>query len=147
MNSPLCLLLLPQLLCRVSQIYSPYTGAALFYYVNRGEVQEKLRYSRQISTMYQRSVNCGLNALIGFLTPVPRAQNQRQGAITSPQQLIKGPQDMANINLIYDLIEQTELEPQFYRFFPKIFKDFPGSSQTSFEGFLCSSYFEKSSTR
>ncbi|VVT49443.1 uncharacterized protein SAPINGB_P002272 [Magnusiomyces paraingens] len=142
MNSPLCLLLLPQLLCRVSQIYSPYTGAALFYYVNRGEVQEKLRYSRQISTMYQRSVNCGLNALIGFLTPVPRAQNQRQGAITSPQQLIKGPQDMANINLIYDLIEQTELEPPILSIFSqniqKIFPEVPKHHLKDFYALLIS---------
>lgn len=129
MNSPLCLVLLPQLVCHVAQVHSRHTAFALFCYLNRQRLGNKLRYSRQLSMMYNRSINCGMNALIAYLCPVPRAQNQRQGPVVSTQQLIKESDDTANSDMIYNVIDKTRVEPPVLKIFPhvvqKVFPEIP----------------------
>lgn len=148
-NSPICVILIPQLVSRTCQLYSPQIGLALLYHIDNDEFIDKTKDSRSAYSRYCKGINAGLNSIICFLSSyrlnvtnagkISSSTNQEESqSFTKP--LSTKQQQLKNCDEIYDVIDNINLAPEYLRIFPfaifNVFRELPKQTMADFYALL-----------
>lgn len=158
-NSPVCITLIPQLVARASQLFSPNVGISLLHHIDGDAFLSKFPSHNSAYVRYQKGLSAGLNSLISFISFYRvRSRTDALKAPTSPLLLdfqfsdtdskeLQSPDSLQaykNCDLIYDAIEKLNLEKLdiFPKVMARILQHLPRRTMADFYALLLSKNVE-----